>query len=499
MSRRVILPVFVLALGFAAVLALTAHTQQPQPAPNRKPPTGNVRDHGARGDGMSDDTAAIQSAVEGMVGGVYLPPGTYRITKTIEIDLHKIATTRPEWLGFGFTAIKGDGIARIVMSGEGPAFKFIGSHAGTTDPKTVKDDVWKERMPMIDGVEIVGDHENADGIEASGTMQLTISKVLIRKCRHGIHLTNRNRNVIISDSHIYQNRGVGIFLDAVNLHQINVTGCHVSYCDDGGIVCKGGEVRNLQITGCDIESNQGEQRQATANVLIDSLGGSNAEVAITGNTIQHNHNAPGSANIRIKGPSSTKVKDIDERRDGHITITGNVISDVKVNVHLYNARGVVITGNTFWTAYEHNLLAERSAFVTVGPNNFDRNPRYAGEEKPETTNAIVFKDCQDCTLTGFTLSRVRAAPAAVTLEKCDRFNVGNLTILDSDGVGLLMKDVTNSRVAGCLIRDDRPDTKSLSLQAAGGRGNMIVDNYLGRPHDIAKDIGLVERNYEGKP
>ena len=26
---------------------------------------------------------------------------------------------------------------------------------------------------------------------------------------------------------------------------------------------------------------------------------------------------------------------------------------------------------------------------------------------------------------------------------------------------------------------------------------MIVDNYLGRPHDILKGVGLVERNYDG--
>jgi hypothetical protein len=352
-------------------------------------------------------------------------------------------------------------------------------------------------MPRVEGIEIVGEHQKANGIEATGTMQLTISRVLIRKCNHGIHLTTRNRNVIVSDCHIYENRGIGIFLDAVNLHQINVTGCHVSYCDGGGVVCRAGQVRNLQITGCDIESNQGKDGPTTANVFIDSTGGSNAEVAITGCTIQHNHNAPASANIRIKGPCATKIKDTDEMRDGHVTITGNVLSDVKVNVHLDHARGVVMTGNTFWTAYEHNLLIENSTAVTVGANNFDRNPRYRGEEKPETTNAIVFRDCTDCTLTGFTLTNTRAAPAGITLEKCNRFNVGNLTILDCDPVGLLLKDVTNSRISGCLIRDDRPKTESLSLKTSGGSGNMIVDNYLGRPHDILKGVGLVERNYDG--
>jgi hypothetical protein len=135
--------------------------------------------------------------------------------------------------------------------------------------------------------------------------------------------------------------------------------------------------------------------------------------------------------------------------------------------------------------------------VTVGANNFDRNPRYRGEVKPATANAIVFRNCQDCTLTGFTLSGVRAAPAGMTLERCDRFNVANLTILDCDAVGLLLKDVTSSRVSGCLIRDDRPNADSISLRAEGGRANMIVENSFGRPSDILKGVGLVEHNYIG--
>jgi hypothetical protein len=487
MSRPIVLPLGLLAVALASLFALSARTQQPQPI--RKIPSGNVRDHGARGDG-SDDTQAIQSAINSatITGVVLFPKGHYRITKPIVIDMTKT----------GFIAIKGDGVASVVMAGEGPAFKFIGTHAGTADPKTVKENVWSmERMPVMDGLEIIGDHDGADAIEAGGTMQLTLTRVLIRKCRHGVHLTGRNRNVAIADCHIYQNWGIGVFLDAVNLHQINVTGSHISYCQGGGIVCRAGEVRNLQIAGCDIESNQGEKGEPTANVFIDSTGGSNAEVAITGNTIQHNHNAAGSANIRIKGPSTRVVKGVGEQRDGHVTITGNVISDVKTNIHLDHARGVVITGNTFWTAYEHNLLVEHSAFVTVGANNFDRNPRYGGEEKPGTTNTLIFHDCQDCTLTGFTVSRTRATPAGLTLEKCDRFNVGNLTILDCDGVGLLLKDLTRSRVAGCVIRDDRPNAESVSLRTVGGQANMIVDNYLGRPSDILKGVGLVERNYDG--
>ena len=54
-------------------------------------------------------------------------------------------------------------------------------------------------------------------------------------------------------------------------------------------------------------------------------------------------------------------------------------------------------------------------------------------------------------------------------------NITNCTILDYDNVGLLLKDVSYSRVSDCLIRDDRPDSKSIPVKVTGGKGNMIVD------------------------
>jgi hypothetical protein len=362
-----------------------------------------------------------------------------------------------------------------VMAGAGPAFKFVGTHAGTAAPASVKDNVWdKQRMPCVDGVEIVGDHAEATGIEATGTHMLTVRRVLIRKCLHGIHLTGRNRNVAISDSHVYHNRGVGVFFDRVNLHQANVTGSHISYNGGGGVVVKAGEVRNLHVTGCDVEANHDKDGPPTANVLIDSTGGSNAEVAVTGCTVQHTRTAPGSANIRVKGPSNPTAG-ANEVRDGHVTITGNVLSDVKVNVHLDHARGVVVTGNTFWTGVEYNLLVENSTSVVVGPNNLDRNPRYFREEDG-AANAVLFRDCSDCTVSGLFVRGTRTAPAGVAVVKCDRVHLSGLTVLDCDNAGLLLENLTRSRVTGCVVRDDRPGATSVPIRTTGGEGNTVTDN-----------------------
>ena len=420
------------------------------------------------GDGTTDNTVAIRAMLR-RDGTVHFPRGTFRVTVPVVVEL---AASGP-------AAITADGNATLLMDGPGPAIRFVGTHLeGTAGPKSFKPGVWaKERTPTVSGLEIVGKHPEADAIEAEGTFQLTVDRVTIRECRHGVHLVKRNRNVLISACHIYNNRGVGIYLDRVNLHQINVVGSHVSYCKQGGVVSRGGEVRNLHVTGCDVEGNMAPDEKPTANVLLDSTGGSIAEVSITGCTIQHESPSPDSANVRILGRGVGGLKNVPgETKEGHVVITGNVFSDVKVNVDVQHARGVTITGNTFWMGYEYNLRVEHSEHVVVGPNDFQRNPRYDYGTATTTKNAILFRDCADCTLTGLHVHQVKGVPAAVSLERCRRFNVVGCTILDCEGVGLRLKDVTDSRVSDCLIRNDVPGAKGRAFEEQGGKGNLLADN-----------------------
>jgi Pectate lyase superfamily protein/Periplasmic copper-binding protein (NosD) len=424
-----------------------------------------VLDYGATGDGSTDDTAAIQSLVDFKAGTIRFPAGTYRITKPIVIDLDKV----------GFTSLVADGTARLEMAGSGPAIKFIGNHGGTAAPNSVKPEVWeRQRMPAVEGLAIVGAHAEADGIEAAGTMQLTIRGVHIRKCRHGVHLVERNRNVLIDACHIYENSGCGVYLDHVNLHQTNISASHISYCGGGGVVVRGGEVRNVHICGCDIEANMSATGPPTANVLLDCADGSMAEVAITGCTIQHTKDAPESANIRILGRGF-----MDRRGErlpfqcGHVTIGDNVLSDVQTNIHLVGARGVTITGNTLWQGYAHNLLIEDSQQVVLGANMLERNPLYGYTS--EASNKVIFKGCRDCTIQGLHVHQVIDAEAGVVLDKCDRMHLTGCTILDCDNAALLVKDTTNSRITGNLMRDDRPESKpgKRLVDVIGGEGNVF--------------------------
>jgi hypothetical protein len=421
--------------GLCSVLTILSTPETLLAADPAKATVATVRDFGAVGDGQADDTAAIQKAVDAGQGSIRFPRGVYRITRPIVVELSKV----------GPTALTGDGSARLLMAGPGPAIKLKGTHAGSADPEYLKPD---ERMPTVEGLEILGVHPEAVGIEADGTMQLTISRVDIRECLHGIHLVRRNRNVLVATSHLYHNRGIGLYLDGVNLHQINVTGCHISYNAGGGIVSRSGDVRNLHIAGCDLECNTSPDQPPTANVLIDCSGdgAGTAEIAITGCTIQHGR-GPDAANIRYLGA------DAKDRRWGHLTIANNVISDVVVNIDLQKARGVSLVGNTFGVAVQHDLRIVDSTNVVVGPNLFDRNPQYKDEKT--CNGGVLVQNCQDLTMTGLHITQVRRAPAGLVLEKCQRVNVTGCTILDCDNAGVLLKEVSHSRLSDCLIRNDQ--------------------------------------------
>lgn len=427
----------------------------------------NVRNFGAKGDGKSDDTRAVQAAVDAASGSVYFPKGIYRITKTIVINLDQV----------GYTAITSDGAAQIVMAAEGPAFKFIGTHMKSADPQGFSGNVWTlQRMPMLHNIAIVGAHPGAVGVEAVGTMQFTVNRLHIRKALHGIHLRGNNRNLAISDCHLYENTGIGIFYDEVNLHQSNITGCHISYNTGGGIVSKGGNVRNIHITGCDIESNMGKAMTPTANVLIDcsSSASGTAEVAITGCTIQHNSTSPDSANIRILGRSSSGAP-LPTQGWGNVTITGNILSDVMVNLHLKDCRGVAITGNTFWQAKDRNLLLDGCSNVVMGTNVLDFNPNYA--RSVTAKNGLRIVNCEDCTFTGLQITNVYDSPS-MAFEDCRRMNITGCNIVNSQKVGMSLREVTDSIIANCIIRNSGSSSPFTPIEQVQCQGNIIKDNLV---------------------
>jgi len=425
----------------------------------------DVKNFGATGDGETDDTVGIQHAIMNGDGLLEFPKGIFRITKTLEIPLAER----------GPFAISGSmGTATVIMDGPGPAFRFIGNHGGTGDPDSVKPPVWKtERMPGIRNIAIEGAHPEADGFQLEGTMQAVFDGVMIRHVRHGIHLTKRNRNILIVNCHIYHNRGVGIYMDSLNLHQINIATSHISYNRLGGIRIERSEIRNLQITGNDIEYNNTPRSfpklpiEPTAEIWIDTTadGASVNEVTIASNTIQATATKEG-CNIRIVEKADSS------RPPGLIAITGNIIGSQENNVHLTACYGVSLTGNSIYSCTHRNLLVEDSQMITVGSNHFRRHTDKAG-------TGVRFINSRDCTISGCSfldesLEGQKSGASLLELRNCQRLAVTACTFTNGVPYGIDAGDCRDVLITGCTIAEERkiPAAKAAIRFHGTGEGNV---------------------------
>ena len=123
--KRVLNPLA--AAAFALMLTLApAAAPQSMPATPPMPPINDdfvgpfpswsdvTTGYGATGDGVTDDTAAIQRALEGLGRDgrspvLFLPGGTYRITRTLSVGFRE------------FLSIVGEDPATTVLRWDGPA------------------------------------------------------------------------------------------------------------------------------------------------------------------------------------------------------------------------------------------------------------------------------------------------------------------------------------------------------------------------------------------
>ena len=460
-----------------------------------------VTDFGASGDGVSDDTEAILHTISDGDGVLEFPRGTYRITRTIEIDL---AAHGPLGI-FG-----GHGAARLLMAAAGPALRIVGHHQGTAVPESrtpVTRNV--ERLPTVSGLEIAGEHPEADGIELIETMQATIDRVLLTGLRHGVTLRVRNRNFLLSACHIYDNTGVGVFFDRCDLHQAILSANHISYNRVAGVKAQGGDLHNLQITGNDIEYNYDRRTDAadrlsgSADVWFDSVEGTASEITIAGNTIQ-SVPSPGGANLRIAGgtapasPVSGTALAAGELIQSAtptipvasaipltarlIAVSGNVLGSQETNIDVSLADRVTITGNTLYDGLQGTLHAEECHHLLVSGNTFG----WSATEDRGMLGGILLRNCVGANLTGLVMLDDRAgnerAGGAIALVGCRDSAVSNCQILDPRWRGVALLDCYRVRVSDNSILDRRRPPLMLAAIEVGGDSvdNLVQNNLVSR-------------------
>lgn len=396
----------------------------------REFPLTDVKQYGVVGDGLTDDAPAIQKALDETHGLVYFPPGDYLLGSGLTVRLDQRRQTRIT-----------SGGARLLNRSADPALHLVGTHQGSASPDELTEAVGAaELMPVVSDLEIVGGN-GGDGLRLEYTYKATISRVTIRDCVHGIHIPNHNRNLIISDCHLYHNYGIGIFLDNVNLHQINIHGCHIQYNYRGGIKIVEGNIRNVQIVGNDIEYNrnpEAELVEEVADVWLVAGPIGIREGAITGNTIQSTP-TPGGANVRLEGLSPQNKLKV-----GLFTLSGNLITSQETNILCRYARGVALGSNIHISGHRRNVRLEDCEQITISGAVLDNNPDY----QPAAPGGLELTNVQGATITGVVAESCREA---LCLNGCSGVAVSGCVFRNTQGKAITLLNSDQVAVSGCVF------------------------------------------------
>jgi|SRR5271157_847873 len=299
----------------------------------------NVRAFGARGDGVSDDTAAVQAAfdaVDGGSGAVFFPPGVYSVSSTLPVP----SNTRLYGAGYSSTilgmkdnqiilsiadchrvlveSLRFTGTGRLGVAGRGAIWLAQGKTAGPRDCRV--SNCW------IEGV-------GTSGIVVGNASRCSVSSnVIDGTAEHGIYLS-ASSGCIVSNNTV---RDAG---------------------RRGGVsTCVG--IKIADTTESTVIANVVES-PLTEGIVIEH---GTARCTIMGNVVRE---APQRA-IRVNA------------RTTGIQITGNILARAMTEaIRVFGGTGCNITGNTIDSANNTAIAIDgptRSALITgnlivTGPAN----------------------------------------------------------------------------------------------------------------------------------
>ena len=261
----------------------------------------NVKDYGAKGDGTTDDTAAIQAAIDAAVStlamAVYIPAGTYIITTPLLIQTYSDSDTSIDgvkWWEGRAPALIGENKSTSIIKKTGNGTKTMPAAAS-----------WASGWGAIDAVIILGREDgtekgtgvcisnlnikNASGNAEHWGIYGDRSRCLIEHCNirtgsHGIRLHsffNRLADLyfVCASNAIYIDYGTSTILERIFCSGVaNPYIIKSAYSTLSAVCCDGGTGNIFDVSGNGVVLNGCGSESAEADAYISAAAESNITV-----------------------------------------------------------------------------------------------------------------------------------------------------------------------------------------------------------------------------
>lgn len=220
----------------------------------------NVLNHGAAGDGVADDTAEIQAAIDSMPAGggtLYLPAGTYKISgqltvyPNISIVGDGVAATKIVTTATSGTAIYGEYYFGARLSG----FRLEGPDSGTGTGIKFDYPTPPGSLPYITFADLQVAKFGAHGIDLLNPIVSRFANVQVEECGgHGFYCHGQPGSGAAGTSITFE-ACYALTCAQSGYRIFRMTYCHLSACasDHCGIGYDLDEVTGVTLSGCGAE------------------------------------------------------------------------------------------------------------------------------------------------------------------------------------------------------------------------------------------------------